>query len=99
MHSIRFMLVKRPLLYIRRYEKGAFQSNLEISADGMLIFGGNEEFLLTGTLDDGPYGIGADGSQTPIIMWEEGRISVVGLRGIVPSIYIGANCRITGINR
>lgn len=73
MRSIRFMLVKRPQLYIRQYEKGAFQSNLEISADSMLIFGGNGGFLLTGTLDDGPYGIGADGSQTHIILLLCGR--------------------------
>lgn len=69
---------------VRRYDNGTFTDALDISADGMTVFGGNSEFLLTGTLEDGLYGINSDGSLTPLIIWEECRVSVSGLRGIVP---------------
>lgn len=67
-----------------RYDSGAFMDAMELGVGGMTVFGGNSEFLLTGVLEDGLYGISADGSLTPLVIWEECRVSVSGLRGAVP---------------
>ena len=50
----------------------------------MRVFGGNGEFPLICALDDGLYGLDSAGWTTPLLLWEECRLSVTGLRSLVP---------------
>lgn len=69
---------------VRRYDSGSFTDAMELGVSGITVFGGYSEFLLTGALEEGLYGISLDGSLAPLIIWEECRVSVSGMRGVVP---------------
>lgn len=69
---------------VRRYDSGSFTDAMELGVSGITVFGGNSEFLLIGALKEGLYGIGLDGSLAPLVIWEECRVSVSGMRGVVP---------------
>lgn len=48
------------------------------------VCGGNEEFLFTYLLNDGLYGIDAEGNSTPIIIWKDCRLTVENFSSLVP---------------
>lgn len=64
-------------------EAGGLSPVLSAPIADARLCGGNEEFLFTYFLDDGLYGLDVEGNSTPIIIWEDCRITVANYRGII----------------
>lgn len=69
---------------VSRFSGGNFEHALTLETPGVRVFGGNGEFPLICALDDGLYGLDSAGWTTPLLLWEECRLSVTGLRSLVP---------------
>jgi hypothetical protein len=57
---------------------------LEFTTNNLGVFGGNEKFCFFMSNDEGLFGLEVDGSLTPILIWEDCGIAVIGIKKIIP---------------